>query len=53
MILAYCNCENRCQDMMYGKGLRLHNLMNDGKRNETTGYFEGRCCVCGSERTVG
>ncbi|MCK9441335.1 MAG: hypothetical protein M0Q13_07930 [Methanothrix sp.] len=52
MILAKCNCKNKCQGLMYGKGMSVHNLMNGGKRHETTGYFEGRCVVCGMERRL-
>jgi len=53
VILAYCNCENKCQDMIYGKGMRVHNLMNDGKRHKTTGFFECQCAVCSTVRKVG
>lgn len=49
VILAYCNCENECREMMYGKGMRDHILMNGGKLHETKSCFEGQCTVCGTE----
>lgn len=37
-----CDCENKSQDAMYGRWMRLHNFC-PGKANY-------RCTVCGKER---
>ena len=52
MKLSKYNFKSKHQDMMYGKRMRAHNLMNAGKRQETTGYFEGQCAVYGIERRL-
>lgn len=52
MKLSKYNSKSKHQDMMYGKIMRAHNLMNAGKRQETTGYFEGQCAVYGIERRL-
>ena len=36
-----CTCESAFQDQLYGKGNRLYNLREDGKR--------GTCTVCGKK----
>jgi hypothetical protein len=41
MILK-CSCENKQQDTMYGKDMRVH--------NKTTKINTYRCVVCGKER---
>ena len=51
MTLAFCDCEIRYQDLMYGKRIRVHCLVNSGKRHETTGYF--RRPVCSQRQAVG
>jgi len=51
--LAYCTCNDRCQDLIYGKGMRVHIPMNDGKRSETTGWFEAQCAACGIKKKLG
>lgn len=39
--VRHCNCESEFQDKLYGKGMRLHNIMGDGPKC--------RCTVCGKE----
>lgn len=41
---VHCNCESKFQDEKYGKGMRVHNLTEDGRK--------GRCTVCGNEKGV-
>ena len=47
MILR-CTCENKGQDELHGKGMRVHNLALKGM-NTAPGY---RCTVCGKIRAA-
>ena len=40
-----CECRHDSQDRIYGKGKRLHNLLNNPKSDK-----RWRCTVCGSLR---
>lgn len=39
-----CSCAHSSQDLIYGRGMRLHNRMMGEKGREW------RCSVCGKER---
>lgn len=52
MALFKYNYKNEFIVVMYTKKLRAHSLMNEGKRHETMGCFEGQCAVYGIERRL-
>ena len=41
-MVKQCSCSSEFQDKTYGKGMRLHNVKEDGKG--------GKCTVCGAKR---
>lgn len=43
-IVRKCTCNHAQQDKMYGKGQRLHNIV-DGEKHTV----KGRCTVCEKE----
>lgn len=45
MAILSCNCQHENQDSLFGKGKRVHNLLEVGMKK---GLY--RCTVCRSER---
>lgn len=39
-----CHCDSKFQDAKYGKGQRVHNLSQGGKKNNS------KCTVCGVKK---
>lgn len=45
--LKACSCANEYQDKKYGKGLRVHNILQKAGKP----MMDCRCTVCGNKRT--
>ena len=52
MVVVKCNCKSEYQDSMYGKGNRVHNVMNNGRPTGTNPTPSARCTVCGKEKLI-
>ena len=52
LAIVKCDCKNEYQDLTYGKGNRVFNVMNDGKPIGTNTRPSARCTVCGKEKLI-
>ena len=52
LAIVKCDCKNEYQDLMYGKGNRVFNVMNDGKPIVPNTGPSARCTVCGKEKLI-
>ena len=52
MVILRCSCDNEGQDALYGAGMRVFNMMNNGKPIGTNTRPSARCTVCKKEKLL-